>query len=131
MDIKEFKIPIYPATLIVAVTKSFIEAGNQFKFVFNEDDEDNAAISFRGTERGPKMYFMFLKDTHVNDFAVVAHESLHITNMILQDVCVIPSFENDEAQAYLLSHVVGIVLETIEINKNRKIDSLRNLLLND
>lgn len=49
---------------------------------------------------------IWIKGKVKNDLAAFAHECLHVANMVLKSKGVMPCYENDEAQAYLLGWIV-------------------------
>ena len=51
------------------------------------------------------------------DHGIIAHESLHATNIILENATIQASYENDEAQAYLLQWVVNMCYKALNFNQ--------------
>lgn len=50
-------------------------------------------------------------------FGLVVHELQHATNCILNHIGITPSYENDEAQAYLIGYISNKVFDFIKENK--------------
>lgn len=66
------------------------------------------------TEKGGGV-FVWIKNKELTPFSisVIAHEALHVTNMILSGSSIeIDINSNDEAQAYLLGWIVRKIVET-------------------
>jgi len=90
-----------PAKEIVASMKKHLRLN------FSEDKFDGMAG--KALEIDGLDYVIYLRDKKM--ISTLAHECLHITNMILHSKGVLPSFENDEAQAYLLGWIMKKCLE--------------------
>lgn len=72
------------------------------------DGLDGTATQIRDSE-----YVIWVRG---NDLATLAHECLHIANMILDAKGIIPSFSNDEAQAYLMNYLINKCLRRKQPN---------------
>ena len=55
---------------------------------------------------GTVTYLLAIKKWN-KDFGLLSHECLHLANMILDRRGVLPSFENDEPQTYLLQYIMN------------------------
>ena len=111
MIYKRISIPLYHQTLHIAicndVEKEIAEVNK--KFYVNTDRYDFSAYA----EATGQHHLILLNKKNLTDeiFAIstIAHEALHITSFIMKRVGIKPDVNNDEAQAYLLSWIVGQV----------------------
>lgn len=74
------------------------------------------------TEKGGGV-FVWIKNDELSpsSISVIAHEALHVTNMILSSASIqIDINSNDEAQAYLLGWIVKKILETYSYQLKEK-----------
>lgn len=71
-------------------------------------DANGKALEFESGD-----YVVWTKKTGKKALFTLAHECLHVTNMILGSKGVRPCFENDEAQAYLLGWIMKKCMEAI------------------
>lgn len=84
-----------------------VKAYNKYmkRFDFECDPSvDQAGRTNRNEYKGRKVLIIWVENKKHHD--VIAHECLHAANFLLNFVGVVPSFENDEAQAYLLGELV-------------------------
>lgn len=105
---KEVSIPLYSGKAIIIFTNDG-EKLKKYPHLFYEDDF--YAYSYFDVEHSDDFYIVlnfnhpYKKITH----GVVSHESLHLTDFILNDRGVVADFENDEPITYLLNWVVDEV----------------------
>lgn len=113
MRIKQFHIPVYHGSLIVA-------QGNDFEAIckkldVNWDDvqlgETTGAATITVEEDGILDFFMLFRMGA--DWREVAHESLHFVNRLFANRGVILDPENDEPQAYMLGWALSRCSETL------------------
>lgn len=98
----KIEIPIYFGELVITQSKSLKKIGKKFEF---ENITHNAACAFPVYKKNgyAKYYMCFTKELTPE---IIAHEALHVTNMIMYDRGLELDPNNDEAQAYLLGWVV-------------------------
>jgi len=115
---KDFEIPLYRGKLFVILSNS----GNKVREVVKEFDADDLyahTYYFKYTEdkqEGERAYAIILNpdktDPPVTN-GTIAHESLHVANMIADIGGLIPDFNNDEPIAYLVQWIFDKVDEVI------------------
>lgn len=98
----KIKIPIYNQTVRYIVSDDFINIYQQHNMSYTEDDNECLGINLymKGINT------IIIKESHKNDWAIIAHECLHAVNRVLEHVGVEVDTKNDEAQAYLLSFLI-------------------------
>ena len=120
MQGKVKKLPIYNGKLGIFV----LEDSEELKNVFSPKSVDNSnfsgelyACAATLEYRGKNCYTVVLnfnsyhgKITH----GTIAHEAHHIKNMILSGRGVVPDFDNDEAEAYLLNYIVDFIYKNLK-----------------
>lgn len=113
---KAIKIPLYPGKLVIVLSNS-CEKVKELLPAF--DRSFFFASTWPSAYKGKKAYFIvinfhngFDKVTH----GTIAHECVHATNMVLDDVGIHADLVNDEAQAYLLTWMVDQVHKFAEKN---------------
>lgn len=107
----KFKVPIYNSNVVYIETDDFIDYYKKIKVSYDNTDNDCYGLAFRG----PKSYIILVKTSHKDDWSVIAHEALHVSNMILNSRGVEIDTSNDEASAYLMSYII----EKIQKYKNK------------
>mgnify|MGYP006876405293 CR=1 FL=1 len=107
MENELIEVPLYNANLRLFKGED-IEEVWQFYDVPFEAGYDGGV--FRHMEDDVLIEFGLFVEKHDNP-GIIAHESLHVTNGILDKCGVWPDHKNDEAQAYLLKWVVNQVTE--------------------
>ena len=105
LHLKTVKVPLYNGNLLVILTNST----KKLESILNHGKEELFAHSYFHGYRKRQSFTVVLnfdnkhsKLTH----GVISHEALHISNFIFSERGIIPDFDNDEAQAYLLGWVV-------------------------
>lgn len=102
---KEIKIPLYVGKLVIIFTNDEETLKKKYPDVYLENSYSYAY--FDGEKNADKFYIVLnfhhpiKKICHGN----ISHESLHITNFILNDRGVVSDFENDEPVTYLLDWI--------------------------
>ncbi len=99
-------IPIYFGKLWIKQSEDFEKDAKLIGVTLKSGANDHLAITFKKESKGAGEYVIMIGK---HDAAVIAHESLHVTNFILDDVHVELSITNDEPQCYLLGWVVSQV----------------------
>lgn len=109
-------IPLYYGKLQIVVAKDLRKAMNKVGEPIPQDwiPENYDGFVTWGTKDNHHYYTVFILPTVSH--STVAHEALHITNRILQDINHTPTFLADEPQAYLL----GWVVKQIHLVLNKK-----------
>lgn len=106
--IKKYNIPIYFGKLNIVFSKDFKKTNEDLKL--NCTNFDFKAICIYD-HSGLDYYILFdKKPSH----EVIAHEALHIVNMIFNHRGVKINTSNDEAQAYFLGWVVDRIYKAKE-----------------
>lgn len=101
LDFK-IKIPIYNCVIRYIVANDFISIYKQNKVSYNDSDNECLGISLYMNNTNT----IIIKESHKDDWAIIAHEALHAANRVLEHVGVEISTTNDEAQAYLLTYIL-------------------------
>lgn len=107
MKSKTVKIPIYGGRLLIYFTDNLQSLNGKYNLGNVEGFE---ALSL---DDGGRRYVIAFNDDP--KASVIAHEAVHITNMIFKDVHVKLDINNDEPYAYLLEWVV----EQVDKFKNK------------
>ena len=104
-------IPIYNKTLRVKFFKTAKQCENFYLrkdnvvldiskycdgFFFNNEDTDVLEIAFIGKVSA----------------GVIAHEAKHCVNYIFKDRCIKLCVDNDEAECYLLTFIIDLIMKT-------------------
>lgn len=110
-NLYEVIIPIYQCKLFIIITDDFVAAAKQAGFSLNKSFNTAAGIACRVSRKNGGCYFLGINKEYADDWSVIAHEALHITNFIFKDKGLKSDLSNDEAQAYLLQHIVSLVME--------------------
>lgn len=97
---KKIKIPLYSGNIIIYITDDLQEV-SKIHNLGNVKDYDAFAFEIEDEEKD-NYYMAFEKPVK---YSVIAHESLHITNLICKNQCIKLDHDNDEPQAYLLQWV--------------------------
>lgn len=97
MNFKKINIPIYRGVFVICITDDLKKVENKFNLI-NTDSLD--AFTFK---IGHNYYMVTTKDLKIS---VIAHESVHIKNMIFKDSFIKLDINNDEPEAYLLEWVI-------------------------
>lgn len=113
MRISEFKTPPYCETIKVVVCKDFTKAFKKMKVSHSVDVNQYEAITT--IPIGKKMVLFIRKDAKAS---VVAHEAVHIANIIFKRADIQLDIDNDEPYAYLLGWIVDCI--TTIINKKKR-----------
>lgn len=113
--IKTFKIPIYFGELRIVISDDFDASCKALKTDWEDFTPTHYdAFVWRDPIKGYTRYFMLLKPDVTPK--IIAHESLHIANMLFKDRDITPDLDNDEPQAYLLGWVVECVGKAIDVS---------------
>lgn len=115
MKIMKFKIPIYFGWFQVVVTDNFKEAEKRLRITGDTPDELYDAY----TVRTNSAYTLVIKPNLKP--SAIAHEGLHVVNMLFEDRGVKLSTDNDEPSAYMLSWVVDKIHIALNNHKRTKI----------
>jgi len=60
---------------------------------------------------------MLFSDDAINNMNIIAHECLHASNVIFNDIGYTSDSTNDEVDAYLVGYLVDVVLKAKKVNK--------------
>lgn len=101
-------IPIYTRKLVFVLSDNPEEEAKKLNLVFDDDKKffDCRGVAFFSTYKNRDAYFIFVRDRLVTPWDTIAHEVLHITNMIMSRAGVEASNTNDEAHCYLLGWII-------------------------
>ena len=109
MKFKKIKVPIYGGAFVIYVTDDLKKVEKKFNLIKN-DDLDGFTFKI-----GCNYHIATTKNLKTS---VIAHESVHIKNMIFKDSYIKPDVDNDEPEAYLLEWIVEQYYKFInELNK--------------
>jgi len=109
-------IPIYTRKLVFIICNDFIAEGKKLNIIFDpEDIESCRGLAFEANYKGKEAYYIFVKEDTYIPWSVIAHEALHVTNMVMKKAHVKPDHDNDEAHCYLL----GWIIDEIHIHLSK------------
>lgn len=114
---EEFKIPLYRGYLIVIISNDTEKLedrlpGHEFNHVYAHTIFDN--------HKGFQGFHIILNLDHPKrpiTVGTIAHEALHVTDMVMHERGVIADHVNDEPSAYLIDWVTDRVCEVLDKNK--------------
>jgi len=113
MKVRKIKIPIYFGVLEVVVAKNLRKALNKNKEPLNGFKPENYdAFVWDDLSSGLAVYKVYIKPTA--NHKTVAHEALHVVNLLFNNIGAKPDLNNDEPQAYLLGWVVEQIHNTLK-----------------
>lgn len=115
--IKTFPFPIYGGVLVILLATELKQLD---QYITGYKITDLYAHTINADYKSYDGYFIILNPEHAKGritHGTVAHESFHASNMLLENRGVIPSFENDEAQAYLLGWITERVYQVLNKRK--------------
>lgn len=97
-------IPIFCGYLWVKFTKNMVKDANNIGITI--ETNDYLGLSFKkSNNKGGEFCMMIRRNTP----DIIAHEALHIVNMLLNDRNISINTTDDELQCYLLSWIVAQV----------------------
>jgi len=100
------KIPIFTGSLTIILGKDLAYVQKKYK---TPPLEAFGAVTLRG--KGARSYVVAFENK--DDVGLIAHEAVHIVNLIFLDCGQELDRTNDEAQAYLTAWVVDTIYEHI------------------
>lgn len=116
--IYDAEIPLYdiPFTIYIADTmkKAANAADKEFGGATFQDDISPATVAYACRLQHPKhgpAFLMLLNTSHVGDktlASTIAHEALHLSWFVCDTVGINPTWEEHEAQAYILQHITDV-----------------------
>lgn len=113
MKRKRIKIPIYFGLLEIVVCTNLKEALIKNKEPLNGFNPENyEAFVWDDLSSGIAVYKIYIKPTASHK--TVAHESIHIVNLLFNNIGAKPYLNNDEPQAYLLGWVVEQIHKVLD-----------------
>lgn len=108
------KIPIFGGQLTIIIDKDLSIVERRYNLT---DTSDCDAITFRNpTKDRKRMYVVAFEQKEITP-GIIAHESIHIANMILDDIHHDVNATNDEVQCYLTQWVVDEVVKLLNKSK--------------
>ena len=118
--IQETEIPIYGGVFVVILTN---DTEKLKKHISDFTDNNIYALAKACEWKKKRGYIVALnfKDTDKITHGDIAHEAIHITNFIAQDVGFIPDFNNDEPIAYLTKWFVDNIYSFMKKHKFKAI----------
>ena len=116
IEVRAKEIPLYRGYLVIILSNS----RKKIRKLIPEFDESYVyAHSYFSNYRNRQGFFMILDPFakyRAIKYGVIAHEGVHLANMILSRRGLEPSFVNDEAVAYLAEWIVDLAHQTIKKN---------------
>jgi len=106
---KKFPIPIYHGVLEVVLVDDMAEVVKKYYWIKEGDKYDGVAFVL-DPPKGTIKYVVVLRNKSPD---IIAHESVHICNMIFKEKGIKPDLENDEPQAYLTGWIVDKIMKTM------------------
>lgn len=108
---KTFRIPIYFGELVILQDTDFKKIIKRYNL--DESASGMEAFAFRLNPKGsPTKYVVALRKGVTP--GVVAHEALHVVNMLFDDCCIQLDIKNDEHSCYMLGWIVDKIHKTIK-----------------
>jgi hypothetical protein len=116
MKSKIIKVPIYLSSILVISTLDYKDVNEYYGT--NIDENLYAAVVFK--DKNDKIILAIQKKR----LDIIAHEVVHIVNIIFKDCGVKLDLDNDEPQAYLTGYIFKEIIkfidyETITTTKNK------------
>lgn len=108
MTIKEIPIPIYFGTLVIILTDELESLNPVYNTNIRENDYD--AVVFTEVADSSKLVVAIKQ----KDWAVIAHEAVHLVNSIFISCGIELDRHNDEPQAYLMGWVIQQIDEFLK-----------------
>lgn len=102
MKSKRVEIPIYFGSLVMYKSNKWKKIEKKYNL---DSTQGFLAFAFSVQQKNRASQYVVCLPKKC-DASVLAHEALHITNLILKERGVYVSLEEDEAQAYLLGWVI-------------------------
>lgn len=119
MEIKALNIPLYRGKFIIIITDSTKKVK---KYIPSFPDDFIYASSYYANYKKQQGFYIILnfkspyrKIKH----GIIAHEAVHTAHFIMKDRGIIDSFDNDEANAYLVEWVTDQIYKFIKKTKNK------------
>lgn len=103
---KKYKIPLYSGELIISSFKNIKDA--ELKYGLENVDGMDAFTFKKLNEKGVRDFYMVFDENPKIPY--IAHEAVHITNMVFDNSCIELDIVNDEPYAYFLEWVVQTCL---------------------
>jgi hypothetical protein len=113
---KIIPIEIYGTELVVSIGQTDDEIFDECKKRWEWDEYRDTVISAVSGQNlatfssSPKMLIIRFKERNPKD-GLIAHESFHAVFRILNSIGLNPSYETEEAYAYLLDYIVNKIKE--------------------
>ncbi len=115
MKSKTVQIPLYGGKIVVYQVSDLKAIQEKHDLT---DVEGCDALSFQiNSKQGVGVFYLAFEGKP--NPSIIAHEAVHITNMILKHIYAKLDIENDEPQAYLLGWIVEQCHKFLEV-KNEK-----------
>lgn len=115
MKIKTVKIPIYFGNLKIIIAEDLNEVIAKYKL--KGEGKYDAFVWWEDNKEGLTQYFVAVSEKDITN-AIVAHESVHIVNLIFKHRGIYLDIVNDEPQAYLTGWVFKQIERFVNQNKN-------------
>ncbi len=113
MKEKIFECPLYKNHDIIILIGDLSKISKKYDFL--EDDGNDLAFTQQCLINNNKSIIIAMNPKHSEfTLGIAAHECLHAVNMIFDTIGVIPTFDNDEPQAYLLEYLLNEVYPLIK-----------------
>lgn len=119
---KSVKIPIYRGYLVLVLSDNIDNVKDK---IYDFDSHEVYAHSILSNYKGMEGYYMILNPSDIKAKSIhglIAHEAVHIANMLAESRGFIADLSNDEPIAYLVEWIVNNVIEMIKklnININK------------
>lgn len=111
------KLPLFKAKITVLLGQ-YNEIAKHVKpdwdFIATEDDTYKGICGFTGFPSTKAYVYHAIINVVNMSWSCLAHEALHATNFILDSIGAHPSFADDEAQAYIMAHIISEVEKRIQ-----------------
>jgi len=98
----KIKIPIFDSVLEVVQSSNFAESSKKLRLEISNLDSVSA-LTIDLTKELQRRFIIFLPENFT--IGLIAHECLHVTNILFGHIGYMPKTDNDELQAYLLQWI--------------------------
>lgn len=115
MKEKVIKIPIFFGRLRMIQVKKLKALNKRYKL-----EGCYAAVVFRAIDKKGREEIVVAFEKNSLNNEIIAHECIHIVNLIFLDIGMKLDLDNDEAQAYLTGYLFSKCEKFLKSNKKKK-----------
>lgn len=101
MRVRKVDIPIYYGKLIIVISNNYPKVAKRYKI---EEDISKAGAFVWNDEKNDQLRYYVCVDENIENH-LIAHEVVHLVNLIFLDRHIELDRQNDEPQAYLTAWI--------------------------